>query len=108
MKPWQSMLIGLGIALLMILMSLPITIYMAIDRDDSLKPASLGVFAMWLALIIIGSVGGLLWPRVLNSIDPPEQPRHTNTPHGSSNGPHPSSNEPNGVIKEELDSEESL
>jgi len=71
------MLIGLGIALAMILMSLPITIYMAIDRDNSLKPASLGVFAMWIALIVIGSVGGYVWPKILGSIEriePPQQP----------------------------------
>lgn len=69
MKPWQTMLIGLGVALVMILLSLPITLYMAFDRDNSLKPASLGVFAMWFCLIVTGLVGGFVWPKILGSVD---------------------------------------
>jgi len=63
------MLIGLGVALVMILLSLPITLYMAFDRDNSLKPASLGVFAMWFCLIVTGLVGGFVWPKILGSAD---------------------------------------
>ena len=77
MKPWQSMLIGLGVALVMILLSLPITLYMAFDRDNTLKPASLGVFAMWFCLIVTGTVGGYLWPKILGSVERklPEEPK---------------------------------
>jgi hypothetical protein len=69
LKPWQTTLIGLGVALVMIMLSLPITLYMAFDRDNSLKPAALGVFAMWVCLIVTGAVGGYLWPKILGSVE---------------------------------------
>lgn len=73
------MLIGLGIALVMVMLSLPITLYMAFERDNSLKPASLGVFAMWICLIATGMVGGYLWPKILGSVERkwPEDPKST-------------------------------
>ena len=85
MKPWQSMLIGLGVALVMIMLSLPITLYMAFERDNSLKPAALGIFAMWVCLIVTGMVGGYLWPKILgsverkSSIEPTDSPDPTDT-----------------------------
>ncbi|GAB5497160.1 MAG: hypothetical protein Phyf2KO_22400 [Phycisphaerales bacterium] len=74
MKPWQTSLIGLGIAAVMISLSLPITLYIAIDRDNTLKPASTGVFAMWIAMLVIGGVGGYVWPKILGSVDRPDPP----------------------------------
>ncbi len=70
MKWWHGSLIGLGIAAVVILVSLPITLYIAIDRiTNELKPASLGVFAFWIAAVVVGVVGGGLAPRVLGSVD---------------------------------------
>lgn len=69
MKPWQSMLIGLGVSLVLILLSLPITLYIAFDRDNGLKPGATGVFGMWIAMIVIGLAGGYLWPKILHSVD---------------------------------------
>lgn len=74
MKPWQTSLIGLGVASVAIMLSLPLTLYMAIDRNNDLKPASTGVFAMWIALLVIGGLGGFLWPKILNSVDRPDPP----------------------------------
>lgn len=77
MSAWKSSLIGLGVAAVMIALSLPLTLYIAIDRDNSLKPASTGVFAMWIALLVIGGVGGYVWPKILGSVDrqdPPSKP----------------------------------
>ena len=74
MKPWQTSLIGLGVAAVMIALSLPITLYIAIDRDNTLKPASTGVFAMWIAMLVIGGVGGYVWPKILGSVDRPDPP----------------------------------
>lgn len=78
MSAWKSSLIGLGVASVMIALSLPITLYIAIDRDNSLKPASTGVFAMWIAMLVIGGVGGYIWPKILGSVDRPEPPNEPN------------------------------
>ncbi|RNC82580.1 MAG: hypothetical protein ED559_12625 [Phycisphaera sp.] len=72
MSAWKSSLIGLGVAIVMIALSLPLTLYIAIDRDNSLKPASAGVFAMWIAMLVIGGVGGCVWPKILGSVDRPD------------------------------------
>ena len=62
-------MIVVGVALAMILLSSPITLYLAFDRDDSLKPAAAGVFGLWIALIVIGAVGGALVPRLFAGVD---------------------------------------
>lgn len=70
MNWWQASLIGLGVALVVILLTLPITLYIAIDRiTNELKPASLGVVAFWIAAVVVGVVGGGLVPRLLGSVD---------------------------------------
>lgn len=70
MKAWQTALIGLGAAAVMILLTLPLTLYIAIDKvTNELRPASLGVFAIWIAAVVVGTVGGALVPRVLSSVD---------------------------------------
>ena len=70
MKSWHTALIGLGVSLVMIVLTLPITLYIAIDKPtNDLKPASLGVFAFWIAAVVIGSVGGALVTKQLGSVD---------------------------------------
>ena len=70
MKWWQASLIGLGVALVVIVLTLPITLYIAIDKiTNELKPASLGVVAFWIAAVVVGVVGGGLVPRLLGSVD---------------------------------------
>lgn len=69
MKAWKSSLLGVAVAFLLILLSSPITLYLAFDRDDALKPAAAGVFGLWIALIVIGAAGGALVPRLFGSVD---------------------------------------
>ncbi len=70
MKWWHGSLIGLGVASLIILVSLPITLYVAIDKvTNELQPASLGVAAFWVAAVVVGVVGGALVPALLGSVD---------------------------------------
>ncbi|MEM8757821.1 MAG: hypothetical protein AAGF47_08570 [Planctomycetota bacterium] len=69
MKAWQTALIGVGAALVMVLLSAPITLYMAIGTDGSLKPAAAGVFGFWIALLVVCAVAGALVPRLLRSVD---------------------------------------
>lgn len=70
MKWWHGSLIGLGVAAVMILLTLPITLYIAIDKiTNELQPASLGVFAFWIAAVVVGIVGGGLVPKLLGSVD---------------------------------------
>ncbi|MEO1715991.1 MAG: hypothetical protein AAFR76_02670 [Planctomycetota bacterium] len=70
MKWWHGSLIGLGIAAVMVLLTLPITLYIAIDKiTNELRPASVGVFGFWIAAVIVGTVGGGLVPKLLGSVD---------------------------------------
>lgn len=70
MKWWHGSLIGLGVAAVVILVSLPITLYVAIDKvTNQLQSASVGVFAFWIAAVVVGSVGGGLVPTMLGSVD---------------------------------------
>ena len=70
MRWWHGSLIGLGVASVLVLLTLPITLYIAIDKvTNELQPASVGVFGFWIAAVVIGIVGGGLVPRLLGSVD---------------------------------------
>lgn len=68
MPMWKSALIGFAIGFGIVLATSPLGFYIALGRDDQPKSGFIAVGALWLVILMLGTVLGAFAPKALRSV----------------------------------------